>query len=361
MKLDFSALAQPAAKARGQVGTTGTPASTRVCASPLAQPGVGTPGDKPAAVALVADLVVAVPAACPPVSPACPQVTDAEKLNADAVSPASPLVPVEFAQGAAVAPFEREDAAGKSTGAGINTCAGCLHLLRRGTCGKPVAAGLRKAEKGFGIVWPPEGHGAGCPAFIGKMPTAADDRPHRLTNDEADRCHAPCWDDAEIAAFMARQYLFGQRGASAQDAEHLADRLASRDRSDDDRRVCLECRHLRGAGPWRCGNWQAAGVAIRSRDAQLPADLVVQLQRCHGYEDARLPMGVMGDAAPPAPAPEPAPAPSGPTWQELDRAYLAHHSQCTACQCAGRGYGQRCDSGIELWTAYSSINSDLKG
>jgi len=34
-----------------------------------------------------------------------------------------------------VAPFEREDAAGKSTGAGINTRAGCQHLLRRETCG----------------------------------------------------------------------------------------------------------------------------------------------------------------------------------------------------------------------------------
>jgi hypothetical protein len=78
-------------------------------------------------------------------------------------------------------PFEREDAAGKSTGAGIKTCAGCLHLLRRGTCGEPVAAGLLTEDEGFGIVWPPEGHGAACPAFIGKMPTAAADRPHRLT------------------------------------------------------------------------------------------------------------------------------------------------------------------------------------
>ena len=138
MKLDFSALTQPAAKGRGQVGTTGTPVSTRVCASPLAQPVAGTTGDKPAAVALVADLVEAVPAACPPVSPSCPQAPDAEKLNAGAVSPASPPVPVEAAQDAEAAPFEREDAAGKSTRAGINACAGCLHLLRRGTCGAPV-------------------------------------------------------------------------------------------------------------------------------------------------------------------------------------------------------------------------------
>ena len=137
--------------------------------------------------ALAADLVIAAPAACPPVSPACPQVAADQKPNAGAVSPASPLVPVETAQAAAAAPIEREDAAGESTGAGINTCGGCLHPLRRGTCGEPVATGLLTAEEGFSVVWPPDGHGAACPAFLGKMPTAAADRPHRLTNDEADR------------------------------------------------------------------------------------------------------------------------------------------------------------------------------
>jgi hypothetical protein len=43
----------------------------------------------------------------------------------------------------------------------------------------------------------------------------------------------------------------------------------------------LECIHLQRGG--RCGNWQAAGVAIRARDAQLPVDLLVLLQRCAGY------------------------------------------------------------------------------
>ena len=273
MKLDFSALAQPAAKARGQVGT---PASTRVCASPLAQPGAGTTGDKLAAVTRVADLVVAVPAACPPVSPACPQVTDAEKLNAGVVSPASPLVPVAAAQDAAAAPFEREDAAGKSTGAGINTCAGCLHLLRRGTCCEPVAAGLLTAEEGFGIVWPPAGHGAACPAFIGKMPTAAADRPHRLTGDEADRCHAPCWDDAEIAAFTARAERFALLGRA--DADDLAERLTLRDRDGDDRRLCLECTWLGDTG--RC--LAAATGRIPGADRRLEPVQTV-LQRCGAF------------------------------------------------------------------------------
>ena len=275
MKLDFSALAQPAAKTRGRVGTTGTPVSTRVCVSPLAQPGAGTAGDKPAAVALVADLVVAAPAARPPASPACPQVTVTEKLNAGAVSPASPVVPVETAQGAAV-PFERENATGKSTRAGINTCVGCLYLLRRGTCGEPVAAGLLTAEEGFGIVWPPEGHGAGCPAFIGKMPTAAADRTHRLTNDEADRCHASGWDDAEIAAFTARAERFALLGCA--DADDLAERLTPRDRDGDDRRLCLECTWLGDTG--RC--LAAATGRLRGADRRLEPVQTI-LQRCDAF------------------------------------------------------------------------------
>jgi hypothetical protein len=276
MKLDFSTLAQPAAKARGQVGTTGTPAATQVCVPPLTQPAAGTTGDKPAATALGANLAVAVPAASPPVSPACPQVAYTEKLNAGGVSPVSPLVPVETAQSAAAAPFEHDDAAGKSTGAGINTCGGCLHLLRRGTCGEPVAAGLRTAQEGFGIVWPPDGHGAGCRAFIGKKPTAAADRPHRLTNDEADRCHAPCWDDAEIATFTARAERFELLGRA--DADDLAERLTLRDRDGDDRRLCLECTWLGDTG--RC--LAAATGRIPGADRRLEPVQTV-LHRCGAF------------------------------------------------------------------------------
>ena len=173
--------------------------------------------------------------------------------------------------------------------------------------------------------------------------------------------HSRAMNGQEIDTLMARQDLFYQRGAAPHDAERLADSLVSRDRDDDDRRLCMECRHLHGAGPYRCGNARAAGL-----HADLARDLVLTLLRCHGYGDARLPMGVVVDPAPPAPASEPAPAPapaptpSGPTWRELDRAYLAHHQQCSACQCAGRGYGQRCAIGMQLWTAYSSMNSDLK-
>ncbi|MBV5331452.1 hypothetical protein JZU69_03460, partial [bacterium] len=72
------------------------------------------------------------------------------------------------------------------------------------------------------------------------------------------------------------------------DGEALADMLVTRDREADDRQFCLECRYLSGYGDtsWRCGNWQAAGIAIRPRDTQLPADLVFQLQRCDGFANA---------------------------------------------------------------------------
>ena len=100
-----------------------------------------------------------------------------------------------------------------------------------------------------------------------------------------------CWpqssamNGAEIDTFAVRLHKFTDKGLPQAVGEMLADKLVLRDREQDDRRVCLECNHFagHGAGSWRCGNWQAAGVAIRSRDAQLPADLVVQLQRCDGF------------------------------------------------------------------------------
>lgn len=102
-----------------------------------------------------------------------------------------------------------------------------------------------------------------------------------------------CWpqssamNGAEIDTFVARLHKFTGKGLACNDGETLADKLLLRDREQDDRRVCLECWHFagHGAGSWRCCNWQAAGVAIHSRDAQLPAILVVQLQRCDGFTD----------------------------------------------------------------------------
>ena len=97
--------------------------------------------------------------------------------------------------------------------------------------------------------------------------------------------HSSAMNGAEIDTFAARLHQFADKGLARNDGEALADKLVLRDRDQDDRRVCLECKHFAGHGAksWRCDNWQAAGVAIRSSDAQLPADLVVQLQRCDGF------------------------------------------------------------------------------
>lgn len=97
--------------------------------------------------------------------------------------------------------------------------------------------------------------------------------------------HSSAMNGAEINTFSERLQKFTAKGLTRNEGEVLADKLVLRDREQDDRRVCLECKHFagHGAGSWRCGNWQAAGIATRSRDAQLPADLVVQLQRCGGF------------------------------------------------------------------------------
>lgn len=110
-------------------------------------------------------------------------------------------------------------------------------------------------------------------------------------NDPAPDLDRNCWPDStamtgrEIDTFTARLHRFNDKGLTRTDGEALADKLVRRDREQDDRRVCLECQHFAGHGAesWRCGNWQPAGIAFRPRDAQLPADLVVQLQRCDGF------------------------------------------------------------------------------
>lgn len=98
--------------------------------------------------------------------------------------------------------------------------------------------------------------------------------------------HSTAMNTGEIDTFSVRLVRFISQGVSVSDAEALADRLVSRDRESDDRRLCLECLHLHAGGGWRCGNWQRAGVATRARDATLAADFVNLLQRCDGLGDA---------------------------------------------------------------------------
>lgn len=124
-------------------------------------------------------------------------------------------------------------------------CINCLHLLRHGTCGEPVGAGL---VLNFGIVWPPDGHASGCAAFSGLAPVEKPVPPYRLMTERADRCDTPCWDAAEIARFEARQARFIRFGLADQEADDLAEALTLRDRDGDDRHTCRECRQLTQAG-----------------------------------------------------------------------------------------------------------------
>lgn len=154
------------------------------------------------------------------------------------------------------------------------TCADCANILPRGTCGEPEAAGL---SPNFGIRWASDGHAAGCEAFARKMPEPAQDRPYRLSLADADRCHAPCWNDAEIARFVARVGLFLRCRVNATDADDLAERMVLRDRDRDERRACLECAHYR---PGHCGNHRAAML----NSSEIGTDFAARPQQCSGFE-----------------------------------------------------------------------------
>jgi hypothetical protein len=91
--------------------------------------------------------------------------------------------------------------------------------------------------------------------------------------------HSPAMNSREIDTFTARLARFTDKGVKLEDGERLADKLVIRDREGDDRRLCLECAHLHGAGRWRCGNWRAADVAAQG----LARDLALTLQRCAAF------------------------------------------------------------------------------
>ncbi len=98
-----------------------------------------------------------------------------------------------------------------------------------------------------------------------------------------------CWPNTnamntvEIDTFTARAHLLTERGVSTPEAEDMADALVLRDREADDRRMCLECSHLRrSAGLWRCGQWERAELAA----ADVPGDVGNLLQRCSAFNEA---------------------------------------------------------------------------
>lgn len=92
--------------------------------------------------------------------------------------------------------------------------------------------------------------------------------------------HSQTIDAREIEVFKARVVRFTERGVCHNEAESLADKLAIRDREQDERHCCLECSGLQGKDFWCCTNWQRAQVPRSG----LPRDFVKQLQRCPGFK-----------------------------------------------------------------------------
>ena len=93
--------------------------------------------------------------------------------------------------------------------------------------------------------------------------------------------HSQAMTGREINTMVARTSLFNRRGLPALNAELLADKLVTRDREGDARRLCLECVYLSRAGGLRCAQWQRAGLGA----AGVPAGLQLVLQRCDGFKD----------------------------------------------------------------------------
>ena len=115
-----------------------------------------------------------------------------------------------------------------------------------------------------------------------KSTVAADDataRLYRLTREQGDRCHAPCWDDAEIAIFSARVRVLMRRGIGTDDADDLAERLTLRDREGDDQRICIECSQLSDKG--RC--IAAATGRLAGADTRLEPVQTI-LHGCDAFE-----------------------------------------------------------------------------
>lgn len=100
-----------------------------------------------------------------------------------------------------------------------------------------------------------------------------------------------CWpyssamNSGEVTKFISREERFKVKGVIPEVAEITADKLVIRDREKDDRRICLECKHLNGFTTLRCGNWKCAGICHSNEGAYISHDFAVILQRCFGFQE----------------------------------------------------------------------------
>lgn len=130
----------------------------------------------------------------------------------------------------------------------------------------------------------------------------------QAANDPTPDADRWCWpassamtgNEIELFGRRADHFLY-KHGLSVAQVEDLADKLVIRDREGDDRRLCIECRHLRtyGHGSWHCAAWRTADAAIRASDARLPTDFVSLMQRCPGFQHELRPTGGGNEARSP--------------------------------------------------------------
>lgn len=102
----------------------------------------------------------------------------------------------------------------------------------------------------------------------------------RLSREQADTCHAQPWTDEEASTFVRRRAALLGRGLGEVDADDLAGQLHLRDVEGDDRRRCVECRHLAGKASkgWECREPMASGFG-----PGLALELVTKSQRCPAF------------------------------------------------------------------------------
>ncbi len=127
-----------------------------------------------------------------------------------------------------------------------------------------------------------------CPDGPSEKFTAPQLPPANEANADPDRwCwpHGAAMNTAEIDTFTARLARFTDKGLTLDDAEALADKLVTRDRDNDNRRLCLECAHLQGVDRWSCSNGKHAATGTRAADTGLAHELVVMLQHCTGFKE----------------------------------------------------------------------------
>ncbi|TSE20754.1 hypothetical protein Talka_00417 [Tepidimonas alkaliphilus] len=153
------------------------------------------------------------------------------------------------------------------------TCAACAHRTSAGTCARPVEAGLAAH---FAIRWPPAGHAAVCKAFERQQLAAHGSGTQTHPFETARRNWTPAT-AKELAAMEQRHRRAVVLGLDPQQADLASDVLHWRDRTGDDRRLCLECRSLRVGTTSR---WHCAALHL-----PLAQQLVTQPHRCETFQD----------------------------------------------------------------------------